>query len=72
MKLSELKKLVDQFGSVPAIWKNADFDCPIAVTGVLGKDSCGKSYVSVLGSNSGIPLNEIVFKQSVLTRMRNG
>lgn len=43
----------------PATWRNKDGDHPVMVTGSLGKRN-GRDYVSVEGSDSGVPLDEIV------------
>ena len=50
-ELSEPKK---------AIWHGKEYDQEVRVTGVMG-DSNGRRYVSVEGSNSGIPEDEIEF-----------
>lgn len=46
-----------------AVWKNGDSDQPINVTGYLGQGSDGREYVSVDGSEAGVPLDEIEFGQ---------
>lgn len=45
----------------PAIWRNKDSDTPVTVTGYLGEGPDGRTYVSVEGSQTGIPLDEITF-----------
>lgn len=45
----------------PAIWRNKDSDTPVTVTGYLGPGPDGREYVSIEGSNTGIPLDEIEF-----------
>jgi hypothetical protein len=47
----------------PAIWRNKDFDQPIVVTGYLGPRE-NKHYVSIEGSTSGIPLDEIDYENA--------
>jgi hypothetical protein len=43
-----------------AIWKSKDADYPVEVTGVLGEKD-GEAYLSIKGSNSGIPASEVEF-----------
>jgi hypothetical protein len=47
---------------VNAIWKNKDFDQPVKVVRDLGIGPDGRRYVQVQGSNTGIPIDEIQFK----------
>jgi len=42
-----------------AIWRSAGGDIPVHVNGHLGNGPDGREYVSVEGSTSGVPLDEI-------------
>ncbi|MBI2031612.1 MAG: hypothetical protein HYT08_03255 [Candidatus Levybacteria bacterium] len=44
-----------------ATWKMKDEDRPIVVTGYKGKGPDGRDYVSIEGSETGIPLDEIEY-----------
>lgn len=42
-----------------AVWRNGDSDVPVRVNGSYGTDEKGREYVSIEGSNTGIPADEI-------------
>lgn len=44
-----------------ATWSNKDNDSPVNVTGYWGKGTDGREYVSVEGSTTGIPLDELKY-----------
>jgi len=49
-------------GPVQAMWKSADVDVPIVVTGILGTDpKTGKTFYSIEGSMSGVASDEIIW-----------
>lgn len=43
-----------------AVWRAPDGDVPVRVTGSLGTDAAGRAYVSIEGSQTGIPVDELV------------
>lgn len=43
-----------------ATWKNKDYDAPVEVVGDFGEIN-GRKYVKIKGSNTGVPLDEIVY-----------
>lgn len=45
----------------PAIWKTSEHDQPVVVTGYLGERN-GRQYVSIEGTDTGIPLDEISYE----------
>jgi primase-polymerase (primpol)-like protein len=45
----------------PAIWKNADYDGPVIVTGDAGSGSDGRHYAAIEGSSTAIPADELVY-----------
>lgn len=47
----------------PATWKNKDTDQQVNITGYKGKGDDGRDYVSIEGSESGVPLDEIEYPQ---------
>ncbi|MEG1778574.1 MAG: hypothetical protein RR263_00615, partial [Oscillospiraceae bacterium] len=53
-----------------AVWQNKDVDQPIIVTGYAGNMN-GVDYVNVEGSNSAIPVNEIVYNNKKTTQVPN-
>jgi hypothetical protein len=48
----------------PAFWKTQVFDYPIVVAGYLGFDR-GKHYVRIDGSDTGVPMDEIVYPEEL-------
>ena len=44
-----------------AIWRNNDHDQPVTVTGELGAAPDGRRYFKILGSDTGVPENELEF-----------
>jgi hypothetical protein len=44
-----------------ATWRNKDIDQPVRITGYLGKGPDGRDYVSIDGSATGVPLDEIQY-----------
>jgi len=44
-----------------AVWRTVDGDRDVFVLDYLGKGSDGRRYVSVQGSNAGVPLDELRF-----------
>jgi hypothetical protein len=46
----------------PALWRQGDADSPVEVVGYLGKRS-GRHYVSLEGSDTGAPLDEIHYEE---------
>ena len=48
-----------------AIWVNRDNDVPVTVNGVCGKSPTGRYYVSIRESDSGVPLDEIIFQSAL-------
>lgn len=44
---------------IEAIWRNQDADQPVKITGYLGTGPDGREYVSIEGSETGVPLDEI-------------
>ncbi len=46
-----------------AVWKNADHDMPVTVTGDYGLDADGRRYVSIAEGSTGIPLDEILYAE---------
>jgi len=52
----------------PAMWKNADHDEPVIVTGFAGEKD-GKKYVYVEGSTTAIPLGEIDYTKKPSEKM---
>jgi len=48
------------FNTGDALWQNAGTDVPVKVTGYLGNKG-GKHYVSIEGTNTGIPLDELTY-----------
>ena len=43
----------------PAVWRTRDSDLPIVVTGVLGFGPDGRLYLSIEGSGTGVPIDEV-------------
>lgn len=54
-EISESKELIKR----SAVWKNKDHDEPVVVTGSLGKGPDGREYLSIEGSATGIPADEV-------------
>lgn len=54
-----------------AIWKNAEHDTPIEVVGYLGEFN-GAHYIAIKGSNTGIPLGEVVYPPPRITKLSAG
>ncbi len=48
----------------PATWHNKEVNQPIIVTGVKGWGVDGKLYVSIEGSSTGVPFDEIIYKSA--------
>lgn len=46
-----------------ATWKNAENDQPVVVKEYIGKDSSGREFVKIEGSETALPLDEITFPQ---------
>ena len=69
MKINQLKQLLNKYQSISAIWRNQDFDLPIEIVGLAGKDKQNHVYVAVEGSNSGVPFREIVFSKEYLENL---
>ncbi len=46
-----------------ATWKTAEVDMPVVVTGHLGVGPDNRYYVSVEGSDTGVPVDELVFPE---------
>jgi hypothetical protein len=55
---------MDSFRTGKAKWKNKDYDMDINVTGDLGVDQNGRRFVSIEGSASGVPLDEVAYESS--------
>lgn len=53
-------------GRGAATWKTKDEDRPINITGYLGKGPDGRDYVSIEGSTTGVPLDEIEYPQETV------
>ncbi|HEY9784783.1 MAG TPA: hypothetical protein V6D17_05210 [Candidatus Obscuribacterales bacterium] len=51
----------DRYREGDAIWANKDFDVPVKVVKDLGVGPDGERYVMIEGSNTGVPLKEIVY-----------
>lgn len=59
----EFIALLKRRNRIRAIWRNKDFDTPVVVNGYYGVGSDGSThYVKIDGSNSGIPLSELLFQ----------
>ena len=43
----------------PAVWRTQDSDLPIVVTGELGPGPDGRIYLSIEGSGTGVPADEV-------------
>lgn len=43
----------------PAVWRAHDSDLPIVVTGELGPGPDGRIYLSIEGSGTGVPADEV-------------
>lgn len=60
LKTTELTPSQEQPIAGKYVWRAKDVDLPVKVTGSLGRDSNGRTYVAVEGSGSGVPLDELI------------
>lgn len=44
------------------VWKSCVGDIPVFVIGYLGQGKDGRHYISINGSSTGVPLDELVKK----------
>jgi protein phosphatase PTC1 len=57
--------------SIPTlIWRNNEYDEPVKITGYLGTDTAGREYVSIEGSSTGIPLDEIDAPPEIIEKIK--
>jgi hypothetical protein len=54
-----------------ATWKNKDYDAPIEIIGDYGTVN-GKKYVKIKGSDTGVPLDEIVYSAPIENKSLTG
>jgi hypothetical protein len=59
---SEINGLDFQFPTT-AIWRNAESDMPVTVTGDLGLGRDGRRYASIAESSAGVPFDELTFSE---------
>lgn len=57
----DFTRLLKKNQRIHAVWQNKDHDAPVVITDYYGQYGTGTHYVRVEGSNTGIPLDEILF-----------
>lgn len=61
-----------EFRTGSALWKNAESDQPVDVTGYAGSDDAGRHYVNIEGSSTGVPLDELEYPPAPKVYVRPG